>query len=248
MHRLSSTVMLAKGLGIWKLRARPSRMRLCAACPTMSCPSKRMLPSSFLSVPAMQLTSVLLPEPFGPMRPTRSPGRTMKSTRSSAVKPPNLLVTPETSSSASLIVEDYGADCPVPSSPRKRGPRDLQTKTLDSRLRGNDELGCRAALRPSSPLAPPPGVDPAHDAVRGERDEEHQQHAHDEQVPGRRNRHLHQLLHGAEQNRADERPHPAHHAADARHGDAVHRVRAAERRARLEVGNVVGKGGSRHAH
>src|SRR6266852_7674363 len=205
MHRLSSTVMLAKGLGIWKLRASPRRMRLCAACPPMSSPSKRMLPSSFLSVPAMQLTSVLLPEPFGPMRPTRSPGRTMKSTRSSAVKPPTLLVTPETSSSASLIVEDYGADCPVPSSPRKRGPRDVQAKTLDSRLRGNDESGSFAsALLPAAPR-----LDPAHDAVRGEGDEEHQQHAHDEQVPGRRNRHLHQLLHGTQEDGADKRPHPA---------------------------------------
>jgi len=101
--------MLAKGLGIWKLRASPMRMRRWAACPQISSPSKRMLPSSFLSVPAMQLTSVLLPEPFGPMRPTRSPGRTTKSTFSSAVKPPNLFVTPLTSSSMSAIIAPFAA-------------------------------------------------------------------------------------------------------------------------------------------
>src|SRR5512136_2106717 len=71
----------------------------------MSRPSKRMPPSSFLSVPAMQLTSVLLPEPLGPIRPTRSPGPTAKSTPSSAVKPPNRLMTPDTSSIASAIVD-----------------------------------------------------------------------------------------------------------------------------------------------
>src|SRR5438552_10442557 len=177
--------MLAKGLGIWKLRARPMRMRLCAACPQMSSPSKRMLPSSFLSVPAMQLTSVLLPEPFGPMRPTRSPGRTRKSTPSSAVKPPKRLVTPRTSRRGSLIVGDSGPDCHVRSSPRKRGPRDVEAKMLDSRLRGNDKPGCRAVLRASSCLPAPPRVHPAHDAVRSERDEEDQQHADDEKVPGR---------------------------------------------------------------
>src|SRR5258708_1674997 len=236
--------MLAKGLGIWKLRASPMRMRLCAACPRISSPSKRMLPSSFLSVPAMQLTSVLLPEPFGPMRPTRSPGRTAKSTLSSAVKPPNLLVTPETTRRGSFIVGDYGADRQVSSSPRKRGPRDVQAKTLDSRLRGNYESRSFAlALLPAAP-----GLDPAHDAVGGERDEEHQQRAHYKQVPGRRNRHLHQLLHGTQEDGADRRPYPAHHAADQRHGNAVDRVQKAERRARLDVREVIGERGSRHAH
>src|SRR5690349_10393279 len=104
--------MLAKGLGIWKLRARPRRMRLCAAYLQISRPSKRMLPVSFLSVPAMQLTSVLLPEPLGPIRPTRSPCRTVKSTPSSAVKPPKRLVTPDTSRSVSTI--DIVAPCGFP--------------------------------------------------------------------------------------------------------------------------------------
>ena len=36
------------------------------------------MPVSFCSVPHMQLTSVDLPEPFGPIRPTRSPCATVE--------------------------------------------------------------------------------------------------------------------------------------------------------------------------
>ena len=52
------------------------------------------LPVSFRSVPQMQLTSVLLPEPFGPIRPSRSPGCTSRSMPSSATKPPKRLPRP----------------------------------------------------------------------------------------------------------------------------------------------------------
>ena len=41
-------------------------------------PSNCTVPVSFRSVPEMQLTSVLLPEPLGPMRPSRSPARDLR--------------------------------------------------------------------------------------------------------------------------------------------------------------------------
>ena len=41
-------------------------------------PSKSTLPASLCSVPQMQLTRVLLPEPFGPIRPSRSPCSTVE--------------------------------------------------------------------------------------------------------------------------------------------------------------------------
>ena len=66
--------MLVNGRGNWKLRARPRRVRSCAVRPSSVRPAKRTLPVSWRSVPQMQFTSVLLPEPFGPIRPTRSPG------------------------------------------------------------------------------------------------------------------------------------------------------------------------------
>ncbi len=50
-------------------------VRWCAASPSILRPSNVTLPSSFCSVPQMQLTSVDLPEPFGPIRPRRSPVR-----------------------------------------------------------------------------------------------------------------------------------------------------------------------------
>ena len=48
----------------------------------------------------MQLKIVLLPEPFGPMRPRISPSSTAKETSLTAEKPPNLFVRPETRSIA----------------------------------------------------------------------------------------------------------------------------------------------------
>src|SRR5216117_3824148 len=44
----------------------------------------------------MQLTSVLLPDPFGPIRPSRSPGCTSSAMPSSATKPPKRLPRPST--------------------------------------------------------------------------------------------------------------------------------------------------------
>ena len=80
-------------------RASPRWVRSCAASPSMTWLSKRTWPLSFCSVPQMQLTSVLLPEPLGPIRPSRSPGATSSSTPSSAMKPPKRLVTLSTCNS-----------------------------------------------------------------------------------------------------------------------------------------------------
>src|SRR5206468_11920049 len=80
-----------------------SRVRRWAGSVVMSRPSKRMRPASAASAPDTQLMSVVLPEPFGPMRPNRSPAFTDKLTRLSAVKPPNRLTRPSTSSNAPAI-------------------------------------------------------------------------------------------------------------------------------------------------
>src|ERR1044072_7973475 len=49
----------------------------------------------------MRLSSVVLPAPFGPMRPCTVPRRTARSTASTAKRPPKRRVTPRTSSSHS---------------------------------------------------------------------------------------------------------------------------------------------------
>ena len=95
--------MLENGRGIWKLRAMPRRVRWYAGKPEISSPSNTIEPPSFRSDPEMQLISVVLPEPFGPIRPKRSPRAISTLTSDSAVKPPKCLETPLTRRSASLI-------------------------------------------------------------------------------------------------------------------------------------------------
>src|SRR5262245_27045671 len=68
--------------------------------PPISWPCSSIDPAVGGYMPAMQLKVVLLPEPFGPMRPKISPSLTSKDTLETAVKPPNVLVRPETVRSA----------------------------------------------------------------------------------------------------------------------------------------------------
>ena len=92
MRRFSATVRLLNGRGNWKLRARPEPRALDApAARPVSCPSNRTLPASLRSVPQMQFTRVLLPEPLGPIRPTPLAGADIEFDPSSATKPPNRL-------------------------------------------------------------------------------------------------------------------------------------------------------------
>ena len=51
----------------------------------------------------MQLKSVVLPAPFGPIRPQIAPRGTSKETSSSAVTPPNRIVSPWTASRAERL-------------------------------------------------------------------------------------------------------------------------------------------------
>src|SRR5216117_1281239 len=54
----------------------------------------------------MTLNSVVLPEPFGPMRPRMAPLPTSRSSASSATRPPKRTLRPEQERSASLIWEN----------------------------------------------------------------------------------------------------------------------------------------------
>ena len=84
--------MLLNGRGIWKLRAMPRRVRTYGGNRVMSSPRNTTVPASVRNAPEMQLISVVFPEPFGPMRPKRSPARISTLTLSRAVKPPKRLV------------------------------------------------------------------------------------------------------------------------------------------------------------
>ncbi len=68
-----------------------------AGTPAMSCPSIRMVPAVGSSKPAMQRSSVVLPQPDGPSSEKNSPSRISAETPSSAVTSPNRFSTVQSS-------------------------------------------------------------------------------------------------------------------------------------------------------
>lgn len=69
---------------VWKVRISPARAMRWAGRPVMSAPASTTLPPSSFWKPEMQSMAVLLPEPFGPIRPVMLPASTAKDTPSSA--------------------------------------------------------------------------------------------------------------------------------------------------------------------
>src|SRR5436305_847502 len=77
----------------------PSSVASCGLEIRTSLPWKRTVPPSGGLIPAIALTSVDLPAPLSPTRPTTSPALTVKSTRSKAWTGPNRLLMPSSSRS-----------------------------------------------------------------------------------------------------------------------------------------------------
>src|SRR3954464_7507649 len=88
---LSSTLISAQSCGIWNERATPRRMMWRGPSPVMSRPSSVMAPESGLRKPVIMLTKVVLPAPFEPISPTRSPAATSSETLSAATTPSKCL-------------------------------------------------------------------------------------------------------------------------------------------------------------
>src|SRR5882762_5206116 len=111
----------------------PLLMIRCGATPAISAPSNRIDPAVGTSVPDSMLKIVLLPEPFGPIRPRISPCSTRNDTLLTAVKPPKRFTNPFTVS--------------TPDTPLTRRPGLLITEggTLRQRQYG---LALSLALRP----------------------------------------------------------------------------------------------------
>src|SRR5215468_3760328 len=86
------------GRGIWNVRAIPLWHTVAGASPAISSPRNRIDPALGAHAPAIMLNVVLLPEPFGPIKPRISPSATAKPTFDTAVKPPKRLVSCETCS------------------------------------------------------------------------------------------------------------------------------------------------------
>src|SRR3954471_22206388 len=88
------------GLGIWKVRPMPRLMIRCGARPEISVPPNFIDPADGGKAPDRILKIVLLPEPFGPIRPRISPRSTLNDTLLTAVKPPKRFISPSTTSTA----------------------------------------------------------------------------------------------------------------------------------------------------
>src|ERR1700722_12438636 len=71
----------------------------------------------------MQLKSVVLPAPLGPIKPQIAPRATSKETSSSAVTPPNRIVTPWTASRAEAWRSASPSPPPLPPALRSHGDR-----------------------------------------------------------------------------------------------------------------------------
>ena len=76
----------------------PRLMIACGARPDSSWPWNFIEPEVGANVPESMLKIVLLPEPFGPIRPRISPCSTLNDTLLTAMKPPNRLTRPSTTS------------------------------------------------------------------------------------------------------------------------------------------------------
>ena len=74
--RLSRTDSFTNTCSVWNVRPTPRRDNSSGDIPVMSSPQNSTLPEVGLIWPRMLLNSVVLPEPFGPMTPTISPGPT----------------------------------------------------------------------------------------------------------------------------------------------------------------------------
>ena len=94
----SSTVIAGNGRGIWKVRPRPRPRTRWAGSPSSRSPSRVIRPSDGRRVPATRLKTVVLPAPFGPIRPVTVPRATRKETPSTARWPPKRLLTAWSSS------------------------------------------------------------------------------------------------------------------------------------------------------
>src|SRR3977135_2497834 len=89
----------ANSCGFWKVLTSPAAAISCACHPAMFLPFQMILPALAGISPAMRLSSVVLPDPFGPKRPTISPFSMPKEMSATAVRPPKCLVSPAISSS-----------------------------------------------------------------------------------------------------------------------------------------------------
>src|SRR6185503_16325506 len=96
---LSCTDSSPKSCGFWNVFTMPASAIRCGLRPTSSCPCHTSWPAVGSYTPEMRLSSVVLPDPFGPKMPTMSPSSSANDMSDTAVRPPKRFVRFRTSSS-----------------------------------------------------------------------------------------------------------------------------------------------------
>ncbi|KRF33623.1 hypothetical protein ASG83_06885 [Yonghaparkia sp. Soil809] len=81
---MSSTVISRNRFEIWKVRPTPIRARRAVDMVVTSLPKRWTAPAVGVTSPAIILNSVVLPAPFGPITPKRSPGSSTREIPSTA--------------------------------------------------------------------------------------------------------------------------------------------------------------------
>src|SRR6476646_9242538 len=99
----------------------PRLMIRCGGRPASSWPSNVIEPAVGGNVPESMLKIVLLPDPFGPIRPTISPRSTLNDTLLTAVNPPKRFESPLTVSTSDTPLVYCSRDEGALPLPRNRG-------------------------------------------------------------------------------------------------------------------------------
>src|SRR3990170_3391065 len=89
--RFSSRVMRRATRGTWKVRMSPRWASSCGRAPSSGTPSSSTRPASFATKPVMTSNRVVLPEPFGPIKPVTAAGAATSETPPRTVTAPNRL-------------------------------------------------------------------------------------------------------------------------------------------------------------
>src|SRR5262245_9437881 len=105
---LSRTVQPPKIVVRWNVRTTPRRAIACGGRPVIEAPSSRTSPAVGGNSPVMTLISVVLPAPFGPISARISVLGSVRSTPSSATRPPKAL---HTERSSSTVPEERSIRC-----------------------------------------------------------------------------------------------------------------------------------------
>src|SRR3954447_7392012 len=134
----SRTVSEPNASSRWNVRPIPILARLSTVAPVMSTPLNRTRPLVGGCSPLMTLNSVVLPAPFGPMRPVIEPGSADSDASLTAVMPPKRTVTPVTSSKAMAGHLGLG-DRLVLNRSRGRRPADQELQSARHRPPGRGE-------------------------------------------------------------------------------------------------------------